>query len=89
MLEKICECGDSYEDEHGHGLCFGCKISTLRWKKVPESTSHVGKEIVELAEKQGRGIVRASPLDKDIRDSPTRPALSDETKRLIHATHGR
>ncbi len=90
----ICnDCNTVFEDLHKHGVCFGCKISTLTFDKVSYPAVGMGeKEIVEANAASGRKIVRASQTDPDKQvDSKKiiKPTLSDETKRRIYQTHGR
>lgn len=88
----VCECGLVFEDFHGHGLCFGCKIQTLRFDTVSHASDGMAEnDIVAANAASGRKIVRASDSDSDKRDfkKPIKATLSDDTKRLIHQTHGR
>jgi len=88
----LCSCGMVFEDLHGHGLCFGCKIQTLRFDKVAYVAEGMAeKDIVAAAAASGREIERASDRDRDRRDFAKieKPVLSDSTKRLIHQVHGR
>jgi predicted nucleic acid-binding Zn-ribbon protein len=87
MPNLICaECG-VVESQDGRDVCFGCKIGSLTFGsvKMESSTEH---EIVSA--NKGRDIVRAEPM-ADRRESAQEPVLtiSEDTKRMIHATHGR
>jgi hypothetical protein len=87
------DCNVVFEDLHQHGVCFGCKISTLTFDKVRYSEPGMGeKEVVAANAASGREIIRASPGDEDKQakpDRPVKPTVSDETKRRIYNSYGR
>ena len=58
-------CDEMFEDEHGHGLCFACKIQGITWGSVRQGPSvyALEKETVEAAKASGRKIERAHPND--------------------------
>ena len=77
------QCGDRFEDEHGHGLCFGCKIRTVGWGRVPQGPSKYALEAEAVADARAAGIEpeRPDPNYTDRRDKPRkleRPKVVEE-----------
>ena len=86
---SVCSCGNEFNDEHSHGICFGCKIQGLTFTSVNTGPS---KYFLEKQETQqiiaaGHEPIRRSEVGyDDKRDQPeAKPDLGDEIKRQIHA----
>jgi len=71
-LKTKCQCGKDFLDEHGHGLCFGCKIQGISFGKVdPNRMSPQAAEKSEIAKIRAKGLepVRVTGSEVDKRDA--------------------
>jgi hypothetical protein len=84
-----CECGKKYLDEHGHGLCFGCKVQGVSFGKVPQGPSKYfqEKQEIETAAAKGIEVERVDPNMPDIRDKPKQKLK--RPKKVEEMAHGR
>ena len=57
MILTICqECSEAFLDENDHGVCFGCKVKTLRFKSVDTGPSKQAMEKQAVQDARDMGI---------------------------------
>ncbi len=83
---STCSCGKKFDDEHGHGVCFGCKIQGITFASVDTGPSKMFREKQEVADILATG---AEPIpNKDLKPleefGQKREGFSDKIKRDIH-----
>ena len=72
---KCPNCSEPYVDEHGHGLCFGCKVKGLTFASVRQGPS------VWALEKQAVEDARAVGIEPERYDGPPKDRRSERNKR--------
>ena len=78
-------CKDPFNDEHGHGLCFGCKIKGIRFGSVRQGPSvwALEKQAVEAARADGIEPERYEPVSATKKAERDRKA-ERELKRITN-----
>lgn len=71
MTKNCSECRVDFDDEHGHGICFGCKIQGLNFGPTPDpnepSRFAIENDWVANARQQGHNIERVTDSGTDKR----------------------
>ena len=59
--DRLCsDCGDPFFDEHGHGVCFACKVGTVSLGSVPNMHD------VSFAEQERQAVANAAAIGVEI-----------------------